>query len=250
MTLRDLLRRFCQELYNYNLFTLEEDDYIDEDDESIDPAAVVKHQQYATRLYVLLLIGKWNESMCVEYCNVNLIMRFSLQKNFQLSLEMVKPCQLPHILTFIQLFSLAFSTSTCNQQLIEFAKFCMLLASIYAIFVVGLLTPQNRAVTTSNVTPSIFKQLLLEHGNTLSCPCSTIAIRYDGFVTNNISLHPVCSSIFVSRPWVEALYLLNRSSFIPPDFRKTASSQVNWGFFRTCRRTTNSICYLDICYRS
>ena len=61
MNLRDLLRQFCQKLYNYNLFTLEEDDYIDEDDESIDPAAVVTHQQYATRLYVLLLIRKCNE---------------------------------------------------------------------------------------------------------------------------------------------------------------------------------------------
>ena len=150
---------------------------------------------------------------------------------------MVKPCQFPHILTL----TLTESNSS---------NFCMLLVSIFAIFVVGLVMPQNRAVTLSKVTPSIFKQLLLEHGNTLSCPCSTIAIRHDGFVTNNISFHPVCSSIFVSRPWVEALYLLNRSSFIPPDFRKTASSQVNGSFFRLCRSTTNSMCYLDNCYRS
>ena len=42
---------------NYNLFMLKVDDY-DEGDESYDTTTVVKHQKYATWLYVLLLMGK------------------------------------------------------------------------------------------------------------------------------------------------------------------------------------------------
>ena len=48
--------RWCQEKINsYNLFIPDED--VDSDDELEDPATVIKHQRYTTRLYVSLLIG-------------------------------------------------------------------------------------------------------------------------------------------------------------------------------------------------
>ncbi|CAF3979496.1 unnamed protein product [Adineta steineri] len=50
--------------------------------------------------------------------------------------------------------------------------------------------PTSRTVTISNLTPSLFDQLHREHGETLSCPCSTITIPYSTFVTNNVSFHP------------------------------------------------------------
>ena len=49
---------------------------------------------------------------------------------------------------------------------------------------------------------------------------------YDAFVSNTISFHPVCSSVFVTKQWIEALYLHNASAYFIMDFRTTASSQV------------------------
>ncbi|CAF0990012.1 unnamed protein product [Adineta steineri] len=62
--------------------------------------------------------------------------------------------------------------------------------SLYVLFFIALLSPTSRIVTISNLTPSLFDQLHREHGETLSCPCSTITIPYSTFVTNMVSFHP------------------------------------------------------------
>ena len=56
--LRNSLRWFSEKLCNYNVFIPEEDDYEDDDSGSSDPVITAKRQRYATRLYILLLIGK------------------------------------------------------------------------------------------------------------------------------------------------------------------------------------------------
>ncbi|CAF4116566.1 unnamed protein product, partial [Adineta steineri] len=97
--------------------------------------------------------------------------------------------------------------------------------SLYVLLFIALLNPTSRIVTISNVTPSLFDQLHREHGETLSCPCSTITIPYSTFVTNMVSFHPVCSSVFVSREWIEGFYLPAANSYLLADFRTTAFSQ-------------------------
>ena len=88
------------------------------------------------------------------------------------------------------------------------------------------MTPQTVTMTISNITPITFHQLHLEHAKTLSCPCSTISVPYKTFVSNIIQFHPICSSVFITQQWIEALYLSTASSFDALDFRKTAYSQV------------------------
>lgn len=90
-----------------------------------------------------------------------------------------------------------------------------------------LLSPQTRVITNSNITPSRFEQLHLNYGQTLSCPCSVISVPYETFVSNTIAFDPICTSVFVGRQWIEALYLDDASSFLENDFRVTASSQVS-----------------------
>jgi hypothetical protein len=95
-----------------------------------------------------------------------------------------------------------------------------------------LLSPQTRIVTISNITPSLFEQLHLNYGQTLSCPCSTISVPYEAFVANTILSDPICTSIFVRRQWIEALYLDDASAYVENDFRVTASSQVSEDLWR------------------
>ncbi|CAF1085585.1 unnamed protein product [Adineta steineri] len=85
-----------------------------------------------------------------------------------------------------------------------------------------LINPQSRLVTVSRVTPSIIDQLRLKHGETLSCPCSTISIPYEDFISHAISFDPVCTSVFISRQWIEALYMSELWTY---DFRQSARSQ-------------------------
>ena len=58
MRVTNLLRWFDEQLRDYSLFIPDEEDYNDDDNEPEEPATIVKHQRYATHLYVSLLIGK------------------------------------------------------------------------------------------------------------------------------------------------------------------------------------------------
>lgn len=89
------------------------------------------------------------------------------------------------------------------------------------------MTSQTRTIVISNIDVDKFEKLYLEHGDLLSCPCSTIATAYETFVSNTVRFHPICSSFFVTQQWIQGLYLIDRSSNGVLDFRTTATSQVD-----------------------
>lgn len=99
--------------------------------------------------------------------------------------------------------------------------------SLYVLFYITLITPQFRTVTISHVTPAIFNRLYLEHDKALSCPCSAATVPHGDFTSDTITFHPVCSSIFVSEEWIQALYYINASRYGVTDFRTTANAQVS-----------------------
>jgi hypothetical protein len=53
-----VFRWLYQRSRQYNLFMLEENEYDDDDNETKDPATVLKQQNYTTWLYIFLLMGK------------------------------------------------------------------------------------------------------------------------------------------------------------------------------------------------
>ncbi|CAF1661773.1 unnamed protein product, partial [Adineta ricciae] len=97
--------------------------------------------------------------------------------------------------------------------------------SLYVLFYLTLITLHSQTITVSSITRNRFEQLYTDHVETLSCPCSTIAVTHKNFISSNITFHPVCSSVFVSEQWIQALYLVNASDYGPADFRATAKSQ-------------------------
>ncbi|UJR19648.1 hypothetical protein I4U23_022782 [Adineta vaga] len=103
----------------------------------------------------------------------------------------------------------------------------LLTVCLYVLFYGTLIKTESKTVVISNITPDIFDQLYAEHGQALTCPCSTITIPYINFVSNNVTMHPVCSSVFVTKEWIEGLYVANASYYESWDFRKTAYSQVS-----------------------
>ncbi|CAF1528502.1 unnamed protein product, partial [Adineta ricciae] len=101
----------------------------------------------------------------------------------------------------------------------------LLIITLYILTFVAVVSPQNQSISVSDITPVFFNELYRDHADTLSCPCSTIAMPYGKFVSHMISFHPVCSSTYVSKEWIQALYLSYASSLLVMDFRTTAKSQ-------------------------
>ncbi len=103
--------------------------------------------------------------------------------------------------------------------------------SIYVLFYITLVNRETRTIVISNNISDVIDKLYREYGETLSCPCSTITMPYESFISNPIKFHPVCSSIFINPQWIKALYLLDASRYGTGDFRTTASSQVSQFFY-------------------
>lgn len=94
----------------------------------------------------------------------------------------------------------------------------------------ALVNPQSRTETQLNMSLNIFKELYVKYGESLSCPCSQIHIPHKDFTLNKIRFHSICSSIFITDQWIDALYQIDGSGFDTLDFRQTAHSQVNEDF--------------------
>lgn len=94
------------------------------------------------------------------------------------------------------------------------------------LFFTAFFTHKMRTNTFTEINPSIFNELYEKSHETLLCPCKNFNIPYHTFVSHSITSHPVCSSEFVTREWIESLYLPMRSTYFVPDFRTTAISQV------------------------
>ncbi|UJR07421.1 hypothetical protein I4U23_011707, partial [Adineta vaga] len=101
----------------------------------------------------------------------------------------------------------------------------LLAVCLYVLFYVTLIRREYETVVISRITSDIFKKLSSEHIETLSCPCRRSIISYENFVFNNLTMHPICSSVFVDKQWIEGLYFANASLYASWDFRTTAFSQ-------------------------
>ncbi|CAF1637182.1 unnamed protein product, partial [Adineta ricciae] len=73
---------------------------------------------------------------------------------------------------------------------------------------------QLRTIKVTIDRPDIdaYKSLLLEHGDTLQCRCSSVSSKYNNFVQIQPIFHPICSSLFVSEEWY-----MNITSSLAPD---------------------------------
>ena len=113
-----------------------------------------------------------------------------------------------------------------GEQLFSTRLYWSLLAiSIFILLTLaGLKIPAVTATVTSP-SLSLFEHLSNRYPSTLSCSCSKPIISYDAFLSFTPRYHQVCSSVFVSQPWISTLFSFQLSHYYPLDFRTAASSQ-------------------------
>jgi hypothetical protein len=117
------------------------------------------------------------------------------------------------------------SQQRLKEQLFSTRLYILLLTvALLIVILFFIFNPQTVIKTINNPSISTYKQLFDQYSNTLSCPCSTITIPYQSFVSVNYSIHPLCK--FINDDWILAFYFRNSSHFGPIDFRSTASAQV------------------------
>ncbi|CAF1468736.1 unnamed protein product, partial [Adineta ricciae] len=119
----------------------------------------------------------------------------------------------------------------------------LLIMTVYMLTFIVVIFPPTQQVTVTNINPSLFEQLYEQHGETLHCSCSTASIPYKDFATNTVAFHPLCSSVYVSKEWIEALYSPYASAYFAMDFRKSASSQFELlaAFCLICNQTVSQL---------
>ena len=78
------------------------------------------------------------------------------------------------------------------------------------LFMISLIALLIYTATVTHITTIVVKNpdlqkyndLLLQHAQTLSCPCTQISTRFDSFIHINHLLHHICTSFYVTDEWI------------------------------------------------
>ena len=99
-----------------------------------------------------------------------------------------------------------------------------ILGSICSLCLFILLSKTSIIALVPSPAFQTYNSLESIHSSTLRCPCSNKAIPYKNFLSLSPMFHPICSSSFVHKNWIEILKL-NTVLALPNDWFKKAYIQ-------------------------
>ncbi|UJR20241.1 hypothetical protein I4U23_023372 [Adineta vaga] len=105
----------------------------------------------------------------------------------------------------------------------------LLIISFVILTIYTIIQPRILTKTYDKPSLNMYHRLLLNHEDTLQCPCSSISSTYDQFITIEPIFHQVCSSSFVADQWrmnVTAKLVLDLSIYSNKDYRRFLSAHL------------------------
>ena len=108
---------------------------------------------------------------------------------------------------------------------------CLLAISLVILTTYLALIPQTYMKTINDPTSDQFSDLHSLYPLSLQCPCSSISISYDVFLTIEAHYHEMCSSVLVSPNWFRFLsyaFQLGFNSGIFNEYSRNAGSQFHF----------------------
>lgn len=81
----------------------------------------------------------------------------------------------------------------------------LVVGTITVLLLFNSLNTETIITSVSNPSLSIFTDLQRLHSNDLRCPCSSIAVPYNQFMSLSSTLHEICSSDLISDRWLAIL---------------------------------------------
>ena len=111
-----------------------------------------------------------------------------------------------------------------RQERISTRIYLLLLSISITIIVICTIVP-TIAISKTVDSPLLpqYQDLFLQHGSSLSCPCSQISIPYRDLLTINGTYHQICSSDLVAASWISNITYTGDDSLLQvhDDFRVT-----------------------------
>ena len=93
-----------------------------------------------------------------------------------------------------------------HTQIISTRLFILLLSiSLIVLLIYTSQIASTRTITIDSPSLSVYSSLYEEHGEKLTCPCTTVAVAIKNVFTLVPTMHPVCSSVFIDPSWVEGM---------------------------------------------
>ena len=113
-----------------------------------------------------------------------------------------------------------------RKQIISTRVYLFLLTSLLIVFILFTSLPYHSNIITMP-TPTLrqYEQLAQSFSSSLRCPCKSISIPYEKFISINPVYHEICSSDFVTQRWIDYLFYQNTSYYFQLDFRHSASGE-------------------------
>ena len=126
------------------------------------------------------------------------------------------------------------------RQVLTTRLFLVLFGAAFAILLsYTLIDEQNITETIQQPGLATFKTLE-KYFNSLYCPCGRISIPHGRFVETKPLYHQVCSSDFVTQPWIDFTFGANREFIWSMDIRITLSAM--WQMIATlCQSAANNV---------
>lgn len=107
-----------------------------------------------------------------------------------------------------------------NQRISTWLFIASLITSAAVLLFYNTFVPVQKTFTVKQPSHDQYLTLFSKYPNNLQCPCKTVSVTHDKFLSLNYSLHHVCSSLFVSEQWIQ--YLTRKHQQFAPqwfDFR-------------------------------
>lgn len=98
---------------------------------------------------------------------------------------------------------------------------CILISTLTILIIYQSILSYTFTKSISNPSETIFEQLHQEYANMLICPCNQISMDYSQLINITFTLHPICSSDFITQAWFNAIFD-SSNTFAYFDFRRTA----------------------------
>ena len=121
------------------------------------------------------------------------------------------------------------SLNVCQneQQLTNCIHFILLTLSLSVFYLAFLVPAQWTTIQILKPSISDYENLLVQHSDSVDCPCSKTSFKYETFLQIEPHFHEICSSDFVSNNWIMYMYAENNLllRFNQTDFRATAVGQ-------------------------
>jgi hypothetical protein len=118
-------------------------------------------------------------------------------------------------------------------------SFCILLGSFLVLLLFTSLDTQTVTITVTNPSLTTFNDLQVLYSDSLKCPCSTVAIPYQKFLSLSPILHQVCSSDFVGDSWLSIMEQ-STNPYWSTDWRNIAAAQLKL-LSNLCELANNTI---------